>query len=140
MRLVVMRSPSNSAASSATQAGMVNSSANTVANGSSVTASAQQILPDEMDGVAREMQAHAARRELAAQRRLRRDQRQQDQQAEARADRQDFEGVERARPSARIASALTENDSSAPVIQKTTRPSCGVATMIACCECNGRAL
>ncbi len=40
-RLVVIRSPSIGTASSATQAGMVNSSANTVANGSSVTASAQ---------------------------------------------------------------------------------------------------
>ena len=39
----VIRSPRNSTANSATQAGMVNSSANTVASGSSVIASVQQI-------------------------------------------------------------------------------------------------
>ena len=44
-RLLVMRSPRISAASSATQAGVVNSSENTVANGSSVTASAQLNWP-----------------------------------------------------------------------------------------------
>ena len=44
-RLLVIRSPSTMAASSATQAGVVNSSANTVANGRSVTASDQLYWP-----------------------------------------------------------------------------------------------
>ena len=42
-RGAVMRSPRNSTASSVTQAGMMNSSANTVANGSIVIAIVQQI-------------------------------------------------------------------------------------------------
>ena len=91
---------------------MVNSSANTVANGSSVTASDQQILPDEMRGVAREVQAHVPRRELLRSAGARGENRQQDQQAAARADRQDFKDVEllaeradgqRARPRTRAA-------------------------------------
>jgi hypothetical protein len=39
-----------------------------------------------------------------------------------------------------MASALTENDSSAPVIHNTTRPSCGVATLIALAVVEGSAL
>ena len=51
-------------------------------------------LPDEMRGVAREMEADVARRKLAPQRRLQRDQHEQHEQPRARADRQDFEHVE----------------------------------------------
>ena len=74
---------------------VVNSSANTVANGNSVTASAQRYWPQEMGAVARQMHAHVARARARARSAGRMaTSASSTEQAEARADRQDFEHVE----------------------------------------------
>ena len=93
-RLLVMRSPSTSAASSATQAGVVNSSANTVANGKERHRQRPAVLADEVRGVAREVEFHVARRGLGAQVRARHKQRHEHDETRARSDRQDLEDVE----------------------------------------------
>ena len=136
----VMRSRRNSAASSAVQAGMVNSSANTVANGSSVTAQRPAKLPTKCVVLRARCKPHAARRELAPQLRAQRDQRQQHEQTPTpqRIDR--ISNMLSCSPSSRIDSAMTENESSAPVIQRTTRPSCGWPRLIALVRGEGPAL
>ena len=126
-RLLVMRSPSIGMASSATQAGMVNSSENTVANGSSVTASVHRKVPTKwmlLRARCRPMRLKASslRSSALAAIRINRTIRPKPE----RIDR--ISNVVRYWDRARTATALAEKESSAPVIQSTTRPSFCCAT------------
>ena len=109
------------------QAGAVNSSANTVASGSR-ECSAPTASGAEMDDVAEEMQPQ--RRVRIARRRIgmhRQDREDDSKPVPLRTAR--ISKMLSAPASTRIATAISENDSSAPVIQRMTRASC--------CECHG---
>ena len=99
----------------------MNSSANTVASGSSRMLLAHSICAAEMDEVAEQMQSGPPGADREPQDRPHRQQREHDQQAGSRSDREDFQNGQSVCARTRIATAISENDSSAPVIQKTTR-------------------
>src|SRR5216684_62487 len=126
-RLVVMRSRSSHAASKASQAGLVNSSANTVASGSKVMLSAQAycaakctLLRSACVPMRRgNNEARSAGRAQASANRIARP-------AALRSAR--ISNTLNVRASARIDTAMTENDSSTPLIHSMTRPMWALVT------------
>ena len=127
IRLTVSGSRKNHAASSASQAGLVNSSANTVASGRSVMLNAQAycaakctLLRSACIPMRRgRSEARSACRTQASAKRI-------VSPAALRIAR--ISNTLNVRASARIDTAMTENDSSTPLIHSTTRPMWALVT------------
>ena len=131
MRLCVMRSPRKSGASSMVQAGIVNSSANTVASGSSSRLDAHRYCAPKWMLLRSDVQARGGGALIVVpQLRAQRHERADDQQARRPRAPTRISMMLSVADSSRIDTAIAENDSSVPVIQRTTRAMGGMTTWV----------